>query len=172
MQNAYLHDLFVEQIQDLYSAEHQLIEVLPKMVEAAESSSLADALQDHWEETKVQAQRLEQIAERLDVDLKNLIGGDAKKCKGMEGCIKEGQEVLSKWGEESVLRDLAIIAAAQRVEHYEIAGYGTARTLAEEMGHDTAVDLLEETLEEESAADETLTDVATALMADASDEEV
>jgi ferritin-like metal-binding protein YciE len=167
MQNAYLHDLFVEQIQDLYSAEKQLIEALPKLVEASMSTQLKTALSNHFEETQVQADRLEQIAESLDINLKNILGGDAKKCKGMEGCIKEGQEILKMWSEESLLRDLAIIGAAQRVEHYEIAGYGTARTLAEEMDHQDAADLLQETLDEEDQADETLTEVAEALMVEA-----
>jgi len=148
-----LRDLYVEQLRDLYDAENQLIKALPKMAQEATSEDLRSALEEHLEVTRQQASRLEQIFEQ--------IGDKAKgeKCKGMEGLIKEGSEVLEEDMDEDV-KDAAIIAAAQRVEHYEIAGYGTVRTYANLLGENEAAGLLEQSLEEEKEADQTLNDIA------------
>ncbi|HEX3105307.1 MAG TPA: ferritin-like domain-containing protein [Terriglobales bacterium] len=149
-----LNELFVEQLRDLYDAENQLIKALPKMAEAANSDELRQGFEEHLEQTKGHAQRIEQIFEQLGEKLK------AKKCKGMEGLIKEGNETLEEDISGENLQDAAIIAAAQRVEHYEIAGYGTARTFANLLGEDEAASLLEETLEEEKETDAKLTQLA------------
>jgi len=134
-----LQELYVEQLQDLYSAEQQIIKALPKMIEAAQSDELRDALNEHLEVTKTQAQRLEKICQELGEDHKN------EKCKGMEGVLQEGSDLVKEVKNEEV-RDAAIIAAAQRVEHYEMAGYGTARTYATLLGYDEAASVLEQTL--------------------------
>jgi ferritin-like metal-binding protein YciE len=149
-----LSELFVEQLRDLYDAENQLIKALPKMAEAANSDDLREGIEEHLEQTKGHAQRIEQIFEQLGEKLK------AKKCKGMEGIIKEGNETLEEDISDENLQDAAIIAAAQRVEHYEIAGYGTARTFANLLGEDEAASLLEQTLEEEKETDAKLTQLA------------
>jgi ferritin-like metal-binding protein YciE len=146
------HELYVEQLQDLYDAEHQIIKALPKMIEAAETEELRSALDEHLEITRTQASRIETICEELGKDPQN------KKCKGMEGVIKEGSELLKEVSNE--VRDVAIIAAAQRVEHYEMAGYGTARTYAALLGYEEAARLLQQTLDEEKEADKTLSDLA------------
>ncbi len=148
-----LNDLFVEQLRDLYDAENQLIKALPKMAEGASSDELRQGFEEHLEQTKGHAQRIEQIFEQLGEKAKG------KKCKGMEGLIKEGSETLSEDMDEDV-KDAAIIAAAQRVEHYEIAGYGTARTFANLLGEEEAASLLEQTLEEEKETDAKLTQLA------------
>lgn len=148
-----LDDLFVDQLRDLYDAENQLIKALPKMAEAATSDELREGIEQHLEQTKGHAQRIEQIFENLGEKAKG------KKCKGMEGVIKEGSEVLEEDMDEDV-RDAAIIAAAQRVEHYEIAGYGTARTYANLLGEREAASLLEQTLQEEKETDAKLTQLA------------
>lgn len=146
-------DLLIEQLKDVYSAEQQIIEALPKMVKAADSDELREAFQMHLEETRGQVERLDEIFEGLSRK------PGAKKCKGMEGLIKEGEEALEEV-EKGPARDALLIASAQRIEHYEISAYGTIRTWAEEMGMDDAADLLGETLDEESAADEKLTTIA------------
>ena len=148
-----LQDLFVLELNDLYSAENQLIEALPKMAQAASTPELKQGFEKHLEQTRVHAQRIEQIFE--DFDRKP--GG--VKCKGMEGLIKEGEEAIGEDAEPAV-KDAALIAAAQRVEHYEIAGYGTARTFAKHLGNDTAVRLLQQTLDEEAMTDQQLTKLA------------
>ena len=148
-----LQDVLQEQIEDLYSAEKQLVEALPKVSAAANSDSLKQALNDHLAETKGHVQRLEDILGEMGVT-------PSTHCKGMEGLIAEGEEIVEESGDPDA-KDAALIAAAQRVEHYEIAGYGTARTLAKELGHDNAVDLLDQTLDEESNADKLLTKIAT-----------
>ena len=158
-----LHDLYVEQLQDLYSAEQQIIKALPKMIEAAESEDLRSALNAHLEVTRNQATRIETICEELGEDPEN------EKCKGMEGVLKEGSDLLKEVGEE--VKDAAIIAAAQRVEHYEMAGYGTARTYAKLLGFDDAAGMLQQTLEEEKQADETLSELAEELNVEAIDAE-
>jgi len=149
-----LQDLYVEQLQDLYSAENQLIKVLPKMVEAATSDELRTAIEEHLEKTKQHAARLEKIFSRIGESAKGA------KCKGMEGLLEEGSEVIEDDEMEEEVKDAAMIAAAQRVEHYEIAGYGCVRTYATLLGDREAAALLEQTLEEEKEADETLTEIA------------
>ena len=148
-----LEKLFVDQLKDIYSAESQLIKAMPKMAKAATSDRLRKAFETHLEETKGQKDRLDQIGEQLGVKL------TGKKCHAMEGLIEEAKEILDAEGPGGVI-DAALIAAAQRVEHYEIASYGTARTLAQQLGNAKAASLLEKTLKEESATDEKLTAVA------------
>lgn len=148
-----LESALQEQIRDLYSAESQLVKALPKMAKAASSETLREAITAHVEETKEQLERLTKVAQML----KFKPGG--KKCLAMEGLIAEGQEVLDEEGEESVI-DLAIIAAAQRVEHYEISAYGTARAMAEKLGLFEVAEILQETLDEEGATDKKLTAIS------------
>lgn len=137
-----LHDLYVDELKDLYSAENQLLKALPKMAKAASSPKLKAAIQEHLEVTKGQVERLEKIFAELDVSPRG------KKCKAMEGLIEEGKEVMEEDGNPSVI-DAALIAAAQRVEHYEMAGYGCVRTFATLLGYEEAANLLQETLNEE-----------------------
>jgi ferritin-like metal-binding protein YciE len=146
-------DLFVDELKDLYNAEQQLTRALPKMAKAATTPELRQAIEAHLEETREQVRRLEQVFEEIGVPAKG------KTCQAMKGLIEEGQEMI-KQGMESEVLDAGIIGAAQRVEHYEIAGYGTARTMAETLGHKRAVKLLEQTLKEEKATDEKLTRIA------------
>lgn len=148
-----LDKLFLDQLKDIYSAESQLIKALPKMAKAAGSESLREAFTSHLEETKVQKERLDQIAEELGLKL------TGKKCAAMEGLIEEGKEVLEAEGPEPII-DAALIAAAQRVEHYEISAYGTVRSMAQHLGYEQAVALLDETIKEEGAADHKLTELA------------
>jgi ferritin-like metal-binding protein YciE len=148
-----LADVFEAELRDLYSAEKQLVEALPDIAEAASSDALKDAVNEHLEETRGHVRRLEQVFEAIGVK------PQAEHCDGMEGLISEGSEVAEMEGDGDA-RDAALIGAAQRVEHYEIAAYGTARTLAKQLGHDDAAKLLSETLDEESAADEKLTKIA------------
>ena len=155
-----LEDLLVDQVRDLYDAEKQLVKALPKMAKAATSDELQQAIQTHLEETKNQVSRLERVFEELDAPAKG------KPCKGMKGLVEEGGEVLDEDAEEP-LNDLALIAAAQRVEHYEISAYGTARAIAEQIGQDSVASLLEETEEEEKAADSKLNEIASELMGQA-----
>lgn len=159
-----LHELYIEQLQDLYDAEQQLLKALPKMAQAAASDELRSAFEEHLQQTKQHAERLEEILQRLG---ENTHG---KKCKGMEGLIKEGGEVMKEDMAEPV-KDAALIAAAQRVEHYEIAGYGTVRTFAS-MIDEEAVELLEQTLSEEKETDAKLTELAENINVDADREEV
>ncbi|HEY8967064.1 MAG TPA: ferritin-like domain-containing protein [Candidatus Methylacidiphilales bacterium] len=156
-----LQELFVQELKDLYSAETQLIKALPKMAKAASSPTLKEGFEKHLEETKGHAERLEKIMDELGESPRG------KSCKAMKGLIEEGSEVLSEEGEESVI-DAALIAAAQRVEHYEIAGYGTARTFARLLGHDAIADELQRTLDEEAATDKALTEAAEEINVDAS----
>ena len=149
-----LRDLFVEQLQDLYSAETQLVEALPKMASAASHEELRDAFEQHLAETREHVTRLEKIFSDLGIEA----GGET--CKGMQGLIKEGEEVLEMEGDPTVI-DAGLIAAAQRVEHYEIAGYGTVKTLAGHLDLDEASSLLDDTLDEEGKADKLLTTIAT-----------
>ena len=157
-----LHDVFVHELRDLYSAERQLTKALPKMAKNAGSPELAEALTNHLHETEVHIARLEEILQTLG----QKAGG--VKCKGMEGLIEEGKEVLEMDGAPGAL-DAAMIGAAQRVEHYEISAYGTAISHARAQGHTEAVRLLEETLKEEKNADEILTEIAQKGMADVAD---
>jgi len=148
-----LEDVLHEQVKDLMSAEKQLVRALPKMADAASSDELKQAIREHLEETRGHVERLEKVAGQLGVR------GETT-CKAMKGLIAEGDEIAAKGG-DPIARDAALIGAAQRVEHYEIAAYGTARTLAADLGHGDAERLLDETLDEESAADKLLTKIAT-----------
>lgn len=148
-----LQELYVEQLNDLYDAEQQIIKALPKMIDAATSEDLKQALNEHLEVTRAQATRIEQIFEKLGEKTKR------EKCKGMQGVLAEGNELVGDI-KDSDLRDAAIIASAQRVEHYEMAGYGTARTYAQLLEDDEASELLQQTLDEEKEADQTLTSLA------------
>lgn len=148
-----LESLFVSELKDLLSAEKQLVKALPKMAKGATSEMLRDSIEEHLAQTKVQVDRLEQVFALIDKVPR------AEHCKAMEGLIAEGAEILDADGDDAV-RDAAIIAAAQRVEHYEISGYGTARALAELLGLDKAAQLLQETLDEEKATDQKLTELA------------
>jgi ferritin-like metal-binding protein YciE len=148
-----LDELFLAEIRDLYDAEKQLTQALPKMAKAASSEDLRNAFEEHLAETENQVTRLEQIFESRGEK------ASGKKCAAMAGLIKEGEELVNESGETSV-RDAGLIAAAQKVEHYEISGYGSARTHAELLGYEDAVGLLEETLGEEKDADEKLNELA------------
>lgn len=149
-----LRDLLEHEIQDLYSAEDQLVDALPKMAKAANNAGLKKAIESHLNETKKQKERLEKVADLLEIKP----GGH--KCKAMAGLITEGEDILKEDAEPEV-RDAAIIGAAQRVEHYEIAGYGTARYYAKMLGENEVAKLLSQTLEEEKGADEKLNNLAT-----------
>jgi ferritin-like metal-binding protein YciE len=157
-----LQELYLEQLRDLYDAEQQIIKALPKMIDVATSEELKEALTEHLDVTKTQASRLETIFTNLDEKPKG------EKCQGMEGVIAEGSSLISGIKDEYV-RDAAIIASAQRVEHYEMAGYGTARTFATLLEDDEASKLLEQTLDEEKEADQTLTELAGEINANASE---
>lgn len=148
-----LHDLYVDELKDLYNAENQLLKALPKMAKAASDPQLAQAFTDHLEETTGHVDRLEKIFKKLDASPKG------KKCKAMEGLLEEGKDLMAEDADPSVM-DAALIAAAQRVEHYEMAGYGCVRTYARLLGYEEAADLLQETLDEEGTADKKLTDLA------------
>lgn len=153
MKIATLRDFYVEELKDLYSAESQLVKALPKIAKAATSPELREAIESHLDETRGHVERLEQIFEALGTSPKG------KVCKAMQGLLAEGDDVLSEEMPPAV-KDAAIIAAAQRVEHYEIAGYGCVRTYAGILGEDEAQQLLDETLQEEGAADQALTEIA------------
>ena len=155
MKQETLENLFVEQLRDLYDAEKQLVKALPKIAKAASSPELSDAVNDHLEETKEHVARIEQIFQLLGESAKS------KPCKGMRGLIEEGGEVIHE--EDEPVRDLALIAAAQKVEHYEISAYGTARTIAEQLDNQQAAELLQQTEDEEKAADSKLSEIAEAL---------
>jgi ferritin-like metal-binding protein YciE len=149
-----LQDVFEAQLGDLYDAEKQLLVALPKMAGAASTDELREAFQTHLQETRGHVERLESVFS----DLK--LPAPTEQCKAMRGLIAEGEEVVNATGDPAA-KDAALIAAAQRVEHYEIAGYGTVRTLAKELDYDDASSLLDETLDEESKADSLLTKIAT-----------
>ena len=149
-----LDELYVDLLKDLYSAENQLVKALPKMAKAAASPDLRTAFEGHLKQTKNHAERIERIfSERGNGSPRG------KKCAGMEGLIEEGKEIMQENMEEQVM-DAGLIAAAQKVEHYEIASYGTARAWAQQMGYDRDADLLQKSLDEESAANEKLTHIA------------
>ncbi|MGZ4481123.1 MAG: YciE/YciF ferroxidase family protein [Gaiellales bacterium] len=149
-----LQDVFEEQLGDLYSAERQLVEALPKVAGAAWSDDLRDAIMHHLEETRQHVRRLDDVFQDLQMT------PPMEECEAMKGLIREGEKVISTPGDGNA-KDAAIIAAAQRVEHYEIAAYGTARALAQELDLDAAAGLLDETLDEESKANEKLNTIAT-----------
>jgi ferritin-like metal-binding protein YciE len=147
-----MQDLFLNELKDIYNAEKQLVRALPRMAKAAQSPELQEAITKHLKETEGHVKRLEQIFSELGQAARG------KKCKGMEGLIEEGKEILEEEGAAEVI-DAALISAAQRVEHYEIAAYGCLRTYAQLLGLDQADGLLQQTLEEEEAADRTLTEI-------------
>jgi ferritin-like metal-binding protein YciE len=149
-----LEDLFVEQLKDLYDAEHRLVEALPKMADAAHSSALKSAFSEHLEQTRNHVARLEQVFSSIGLE------AERQTCQAMKGLVSEGSEIIDSKGSNPAVRDAGLIAAAQRVEHYEMAGYGTARTFAEQLGFSQAADLLQNTLDEEAAADKKLTQLA------------
>lgn len=149
-----LDDVLQHQVKDLLSAERQLVAALPKVAGAAHSAELREAMSEHLEQTRMHVRRLEEVTGLLEMDSSPTI------CRAMQGLVAEGEELIAKEG-DPVAKDAAIIGAAQRIEHYEIAAYGTARTLAGELDHGDAENLLNETLDEESAADELLTKIAT-----------
>ena len=149
-----LNDVLQEQLEDLHSAETQLVQALPKMAQAASNDELRDAFQNHLEETRGHLKRVEEALGELGVS------HPTEVCKGMKGLIAEGEEMIAKPGDPTA-KDAALIGAAQRVEHYEIAGYGTARQLADDCGYDGIRDLMDQNLDEESAADKLLTKIAT-----------
>jgi ferritin-like metal-binding protein YciE len=148
-----LHDAFVDELRDVYNAEQQITKALPKMIKAASSPELQKALSKHLEETKGQITRLEEVFEAVDEKVRG------KKCEGMSGIIEEGKTAMSEDFDDETM-DAALIASAQRVEHYEMAAYGTLVAWAEAMGHNDAAELLRATLDEEKAADEKLTAIA------------
>jgi len=148
-----LQQLFVKELRDLYDAENQITEALPKMIDAAQNAELKSALQEHLQVTKQQISRLEQIFQKLNQK------PTGETCKGMKGVIKEGDEIVSGGGDPSTV-DAGIISAAQRVEHYEMAGYGTVRTYAQLLGHEDMARLLQQTLDEEEEADQKLSEIA------------
>lgn len=153
MPNEGLRELYIDELKDLYSAEKQLVKALPKLAKAASSDELRSGFEEHLEQTKGHAQRLEQIFEMLGEK------PTGKKCKGMEGLVEEGSELTGE-DYEGALLDAALIGAAQRVEHYEIAAYGTAVAFAELLEESEHVSLLNETLEEEKETDEKLTELS------------
>lgn len=148
-----LQEAFLDELADIYNAEQQLTKALPKMAKAAENEELRQAFESHLAETQGQIERLEEAAESLGESIKR------KKCKGMEGLIEEGKEMMEEFKDSSAL-DAVLIAAAQKVEHYEIASYGTLCAWARELGHEEVAELLEANLEEEKAADQKLTGIA------------
>jgi ferritin-like metal-binding protein YciE len=157
MQLQSINDVLMHELKDLHSAETQLVAALPKMAQAATNDELRQAFEHHLDETRDHVRRLDEVLGQLGAPA----GGE--KCKGMEGLIAEGQQIVAAQGDPTV-KDAALISAAQRVEHYEIAAYGTARTLADELGLNDAKDLLDQTLDEESQADKLLTKIATGSM--------
>jgi ferritin-like metal-binding protein YciE len=154
MEQNQLKELYIEELKDIYSAENQLIKALPKMAKAATSDELREGFEEHLEQTKGHVQRLEQIFSALGEK------PTGKKCKGMEGLVAEGKEMIAEDELEGEALDAGLISAAQRVEHYEIAAYGCVRTYANILGEKKAVSLLEETLEEEKETDQKLTELA------------
>jgi ferritin-like metal-binding protein YciE len=148
-----LKELYVDELKDLFSAENQLTKALPKMAKAASSDELRQGFEEHLQQTQGHVERLQQIFEMLGEK------GSGKKCLGMEGLVKEGSEIMGEDFKDAVM-DAALISAAQRVEHYEIAGYGTVIAYAELLGESEQANLLKETLEEEKETDEKLTELA------------
>jgi ferritin-like metal-binding protein YciE len=148
-----LEDLFEDVLKDIYDAENQIVKAMPKMIEAANSQDLKNGFKEHLEVTRRQSQRLEQIFSEMKKDPKG------KKCVGMQGLIKEGDEIMKEAGDPNVL-DAGLIAAAQKIEHYEISSYGTARAYAQALGHQNFAGLLNETLQEEGQTDKKLTAMA------------
>ena len=153
MEHSALKELYIDELRDIYSAETQLVKALPKMAKASTSDELRSGFESHLEQTKGHVQRLEEIFDALDEK------PTGKKCPGMQGLVKEGEEIMGEDFEGAVM-DAALISAAQRVEHYEIAAYGCVRSWAELLGENEAVSLLEKTLEEERKTDQKLTELS------------
>lgn len=164
MQKDSLRQLYIDELKDLYSAETQMVKALPKLAKASSDGELRRAFEEHLRQTSEQVSRLEQIFEMLDER------PTGKKCLGMEGLVKEGSEAM-KESYSDAIKDAALIGAAQRVEHYEIAGYGTVRAFAELLGEDEHVSLIQETLEEEKQADQILTTLAEQINSQAAEAE-
>jgi ferritin-like metal-binding protein YciE len=164
VQQSELRELYVDELKDIYSAETQLVKALPKMAKAAASEELRSGFEEHLEQTKGHVTRLEQIFADLDEK------PTGKKCEGMEGLIKEGGEAAEE-DYEGETKDAALIGAAQRVEHYEIAAYGTVRAMAEKLGDDRAVELLSQTLQEEKDTDVKLSNIADEMSVEGDEEE-
>jgi ferritin-like metal-binding protein YciE len=158
-------DLFEMELRDTYNAEEQLVRALPKLAKQASSPELKQALEDHLEETRGQVERLEKVFEACDLPVKG------KKCEGIKGIIEEGEETLKEIEGDDAVKDEAIIAGAQKAEHYEIATYGTLASWARQLGHEEAAELLHETLEEEKAADEKLNEISATINPGSSEEE-
>ncbi|WP_158857797.1 YciE/YciF ferroxidase family protein [Lunatibacter salilacus] len=154
MKDSKFHQLFLHELKDIYWAEKNLLKALPKMAKGATSSKLAEALTNHVEETKNQVNRLEEVFELLDEKAK------AEKCEAMEGLISEANDILEDTKSDTMVRDAGIIVACQKVEHYEIASYGSLVAMAKKMGHDEVAKILEQTLNEEKKADKLLTEMA------------
>lgn len=149
-----LNDVLKNELKDLFSAEQQLVKALPKVIKKVSAPELKQALTNHLQETEGQVKRLEQIAGILDCKL------EGKTCEAMKGLIKECEEAMQEQSEDPALIDALLIGTAQRIEHYEMAGYGTARSMAETLGLSDVAKLLQDTLDEESAADEKLSEVS------------
>lgn len=154
MEHSKFHELFLEELEDIYWAEKNLVKALPKMQNAASSDDLRNCIADHLEQTKGHVTRLEQVFELLGKKAR------AKKCEAMEGLIAEAQELLGDTEEDTAVRDAGIIISSQKIEHYEIAAYGSLCTLANTMGHTEVAEILEQTLQEEKNADSLLTEIA------------
>jgi ferritin-like metal-binding protein YciE len=161
MSDQKLKELYIDELKDLFNAENQLVKALPKLAKAATSDDLKAGFQQHLEQTKGHVERLETIFKSLGQNPKG------KKCKGMEGLIEEGSEAIEEY--EGLVRDAALIGAAQRVEHYEMAGYGTVVALANQLGENKHADLLEKTLEEEKETDAKLTELSQTINAEAAE---
>jgi len=164
MPNESMRELYIDELRDLYNAETQIVKALPKMAKASSNDQLREAFEEHLRETSEQVSRLEQIFEMMGEK------PTGKKCLGMEGLIKEAAETMRESYEDPVM-DAALIGAAQRVEHYEIAGYGTVREFAQLLGEEEHLSLLEETLNEEKQADEKLTQLAQEINSQAQEED-
>lgn len=164
MKEANFEELFQDELSDIYDAERQILEALPKMAEAASSEELVAAFQEHLEVTRNQVKRLDKVFQKIGAKP----GG--KTCEGMQGLLREGEKIIQEMPKSAVL-DAGLIAAAQKVEHYEISSYGTVRTMAEMLGQEDAAELLEETLEEEKETDENLTEIAESIMSGEGSEE-
>lgn len=165
MKDSEFHEFFVDGLKDIYWAEKHLAKALPKMKKASTSEELAQAFEKHTEETQEHISRLEQVFELLEEK------AVAKKCEAMEGLIKEAESIIEETDKGTMVRDAGLIMAAQKVEHYEIASYGTLRTFAEIMGHTEVVELLDQTLENEKATDVILTEVAVSSINEPASEE-
>lgn len=154
MKDSEFHKFFVDELKDIYWAEKHLVQALPKMQKAATSPDLAAAFEKHTNETKVHVETLEKVFELLEEK------AAAKKCDAMEGLLAEATSIIEDTEKGTMIRDAGLVLAAQKVEHYEIATYGTLRTFAETMGHTDVAELLQQTLDNEKATDEALTQAA------------